>query len=118
MTVVEGPQFRSLNRDDSLSGRRLVRQRVWNMLRRSPRGPGISTGVCNHLFRTTGITAYLENRRFGSKWPSTWQATLIQRRPRFMTGVPTASSPDEIERIGTRGNDDGNRQPRATTGEA
>ncbi len=57
----DGPLFRSLNRDGSLSGRRLTRQRAWEMLRRRARVAGISTEVCNHSFRATGITAYLEN---------------------------------------------------------
>ncbi len=57
----DGPLFRSLNRDGSLSGRRLIRQRAWEMLRRRARAAGISTDVCNHGFRATGITAYLDN---------------------------------------------------------
>ena len=44
------------------SGRRLVRQRAWEMLERNvPGRAGISTDVCNHSFRATGITAYPEN---------------------------------------------------------
>ena len=57
----DGPLFRSLNRDGSLSGRRLVRQRAWELLRRRARVAGISTDVCNHSFRATGITLHLEN---------------------------------------------------------
>ncbi|MDE2790528.1 MAG: tyrosine-type recombinase/integrase [Paracoccaceae bacterium] len=57
----DGPLFCSLNRDGSLSRRRLVRQRAWEMLRRRARVAGISTDVCNQSFRAKGITAYLEN---------------------------------------------------------
>ncbi|MDE0208997.1 MAG: tyrosine-type recombinase/integrase [Boseongicola sp.] len=88
----DGPRFRSLNRDGSLSGRRLTKQRAWGMLRRRVRAAGISTDVCTHSFRAAGITAYLENPGARvSRWPSTWPARRTPRRPSSMTGVLSAS---------------------------
>ena len=57
----DGPLFRSLNRDGSHSGYRLIRQRAWEVLERRARAAEISTDVCNHSFRAIGITAYPEN---------------------------------------------------------
>ncbi len=55
------PLFRSLDRDGSLSERRLNRHSSREMLRRRAVAAGISTDVCNHSFWATGIMAYLEN---------------------------------------------------------
>ena len=57
----DGPLFRALDRDGSLSERRFNRHSAWEMLTRRARFAGVSTPVCNHSFRATGITAYLEN---------------------------------------------------------
>ncbi len=57
----EGPLFRSLERDGPLLDRRFNRQSAWEMLARPARTAGITTPICNHSFRATGITAYLEN---------------------------------------------------------
>jgi site-specific recombinase XerD len=34
---------------------------AWRMLHPRARDAGIPTSVCNHTFRATGITAYLDN---------------------------------------------------------
>ena len=60
-TGQDGLLLRVLERDDSLSGRRLNRHKAWEMICRRARAAGITTDVCNHGFRATGITAYLEN---------------------------------------------------------
>jgi hypothetical protein len=44
-----------------LTGKQFHRISAWKMVQRRTRGAGIATGVCNHTFRGTGITAYLEN---------------------------------------------------------
>ena len=44
-----------------LNGERLHRINAWQMVRRRAKAAGITTEVCNHTFRGTGITAYLEN---------------------------------------------------------
>jgi hypothetical protein len=44
-----------------LSGKRLSRVKGWEMVQRPAAAAGMLTDVCNHTFRGTGITAYLEN---------------------------------------------------------
>jgi len=44
-----------------LTGERLDRINAWKMVHRRAKAAGITTEVCNHTFRGTGITAYLEN---------------------------------------------------------
>jgi integrase len=45
----------------ALNGERLNRTNAWQMVRRWFKAAGITTQVCNHTLRGTGITAYLEN---------------------------------------------------------
>ena len=44
-----------------LSDKRLTRGKAWEMVQRRGKKSGIKTEICNHTFRGTGITAYLEN---------------------------------------------------------
>jgi len=44
-----------------LNGERFNRVNAWQMLQRRAKAAGLSTDVCNHTFRGTGITTYLEN---------------------------------------------------------
>jgi site-specific recombinase XerD len=55
------PLFRTMNRQRNLSQNRLNRTEAWHMVRRRARQSGINTDVCNHTFRGTGITSYLQN---------------------------------------------------------
>jgi site-specific recombinase XerD len=56
------PLFRTIDRKTrNLSKRPLAQPDVWSMVNRRAKAAGISTAVCNHTFRGTGITAYLEN---------------------------------------------------------
>ena len=59
----DGPLFRTVDRKTKkLGATRLDRQRAWAMIKRRAAKAGLSTdGICNHTFRGTGITAYLEN---------------------------------------------------------
>jgi integrase len=55
-------KYRPYGRGEAqLYGKRLNRINAWKMVRRRARAAGITTEVCNHTFRGTGITAYLEN---------------------------------------------------------
>jgi site-specific recombinase XerD len=62
-----GPLFQSIKRrpygrgPPELSGRRLSRTEAWQMVQRRAAAAGIATHICNHTFRSTGITTYLEN---------------------------------------------------------
>ncbi len=57
------PLFRAQERGRKrvLSERRLIEPRAWDMVQRRTRDAGLQTHVCNHSFRGTGITNYLEN---------------------------------------------------------
>ena len=52
---------RSGSGEPSLSGRPYSRMEAWAMVRRRAVAAGIDTKICNHTFRGTGITTYLEN---------------------------------------------------------
>jgi len=54
------PLFRSLDRHGRLTGRRLLRQRVLDLVKRRAEDAGLSPDrVCCHTARATGITAFL-----------------------------------------------------------
>ena len=58
----KGPLFRPWDRRNRvLARKRLIRQRVLDMVKRRVRQAGIHTPICNHSFRATGITTFLEN---------------------------------------------------------
>ncbi|MDR6818768.1 site-specific recombinase XerC [Neorhizobium sp. 2083] len=56
------PLFQTVSRGTKiLSGRPLPQQDAYAMIQRRAIAAGISTAVCNHTFRATGIKAYLKN---------------------------------------------------------
>lgn len=58
----DGPLFRSAGgRADKLSVHRMSTNDVLRMVKRRARSIGLPRGTCNHTFRATGITAYLNN---------------------------------------------------------
>lgn len=58
----DGPLFRSFNRSAGAFERKpLHRANAWAMVRKRARQAGLKEDVCNHTFRGTGITTYLEN---------------------------------------------------------
>ena len=58
----EGPLFRTtVRRTGVLTDRSMTQSDAWRMLQRRARDAGIPTAVCNHTFRATGITAYLDD---------------------------------------------------------
>ncbi len=61
-TSPQSPLFRTIDRHTkTLSDRPLPQANAWEMVNRRARAAGIKTAVCNHTFRGTGITAYLES---------------------------------------------------------
>ena len=85
-----------------LNGERLHRANAWAMVRRRAKAAGITTEVCNHTFRGTGITAYLENggtlekARQMAAHASTRTTQLYDRREDRVTL-------DEVVKINIRG---------------
>ena len=57
----KSPLFRTLDRRRRLTGRRMNRVDVFQMIRRRARRAGLSENISCHTFRATGITAYLDN---------------------------------------------------------
>jgi integrase/recombinase XerD len=55
------PLFRSLNSNRTLTDNRLDRRDCWEMVKRRARNAHLPDGICNHTFRGTGITVFLEN---------------------------------------------------------
>lgn len=56
------PLFRTAyKKTGTLTERRMTQQDAWYMLQRRARKAGITTQICNHSWRTTGITNFLEN---------------------------------------------------------
>ena len=55
------PLFRALDRHRQLSSRRFMRRDCLEMVKRRARNAEIPENVCNHTFRGTGITVFLEN---------------------------------------------------------
>ena len=54
------PLFRSIDRYRQLTPRPMHRQDALRMIKRRAQAIGLPEEVCNHTFRATGITAYLE----------------------------------------------------------
>ena len=55
-----GPIFRSFNRRRQMTERRLHPNEALAMIKRRARAVGLPYTICNHTFRATGITTYLE----------------------------------------------------------
>ena len=57
----KGPLFRTIDRRRRLTDRPLSDRDARYMVKRRAKGAGLSAAICNHTFRATGITAYMEN---------------------------------------------------------
>ena len=58
----KSPLFRSTRgRSRQLTKNALHRTNAWNMVQRRAKDAGIATAICNHSFRATGITNYMQN---------------------------------------------------------
>src|SRR5215831_16685229 len=101
--LFQAMRYRAYGRGEAiLNGDRLHRANAWAMVRRRAKAAGITTEVCNHTFRGTGITAYLENggtlekARQMAAHASTRTTQLYDRREDRVTL-------DEVVRINIRG---------------
>jgi integrase len=92
------PLFRSLDRHRQLTGRRLVAREALAMIKRRARAAGLGDRICNHSFRATGITNYLENNGLLEKA----QRIVAHSSPRTTTLYDRTSDQvdlSEIEKI-------------------
>jgi len=98
----DGPLFRTVDRrTKALGSTRLDRQRAWAIVRRRAQQAGIATpGICNHTFRGTGITAYLENPEARLEHAQQMAAHSDPKTTRLYDRRSDAVSMDEVERIG------------------
>ena len=55
------PLFRTLDRKRRLTDRRMLWQDSWSMIKRRARQAGVSSEICCHTGRATGLTNYMEN---------------------------------------------------------
>jgi site-specific recombinase XerD len=96
----DGALFRtSYRRTGVLTDRPMTQSDAWRMLQRRARDAGIPTAVCNHTFRATGITAYLDN---GGSLENA-QAMAAHESPRttkLYDRTDDQITLDEVEKIG------------------
>ena len=86
---------------EELIPRRLDRQRAWAMVKRRAQRAGIETpGICNHTFRGTGITAYLENPEAKLEHAQQMAAHSDPKTTRLYDRRNDEVTMDEVERIG------------------
>lgn len=57
----KAPLFQTVTREGLLSGEQMTRNDAFRMVKRRAKVAGIPPTTCNHTFRATGITAYLDN---------------------------------------------------------
>lgn len=92
------PLFRSIGRHGEITDRRLDRRDAWAMVKRRASHAGLSSEICCHTFRATGITCYLnsggtlENAQLIAAHSSPRTTKLYDRTADIVTL-------DEIERI-------------------
>jgi site-specific recombinase XerD len=61
IAAVKGtPLFRTFDRKRQLTARRLTPREALAMVKRRARAAGLGEAICNHTFRATGITVYLQ----------------------------------------------------------
>lgn len=92
------PLFQSINRDGQLTGEQMTRNDAFRMVKRRARRAGTPESTCNHTFRATGITAYLDN---GGTIENA-QAIAAHESPRttkFYDRTGDEITLDEIEKI-------------------
>jgi site-specific recombinase XerD len=96
----EGRLFRTAyRRTGVLNDRSMIQSDAWRMLQRRARDAGIPSAVCNHTFRATGITAYLDNS--GSlENAQAMAAHASPRTTKLYDRTDDQITLDEVEKIG------------------
>jgi len=94
----KGPLFRTVSPRRELTLNRMHRADVLRMIKRRARRAGITTVVCCHTFRATGITTYLEN---GGSLEQAQRIAAHEsvRTTKLYDRTSDAVNLDEIERI-------------------
>jgi integrase/recombinase XerD len=94
----KSPLFRTIDRTRTLTANPMSRYDALKMIKRRARAAGLPADICNHTFRATGITAYLDN---GGTIENA-QAIAAHESPRTTKLYDRTSDQitlDEVERI-------------------
>jgi site-specific recombinase XerD len=94
----KGPLFRTIDRHRTVTTNPMSRYDALKMIKRRARAAGLPADICNHTFRATGITAYLDN---GGTIENA-QAIAAHESPRttkLYDRTCDAITLDEVERI-------------------
>ena len=59
LTDKDAPLFQSVDRSGAYTGRQLLRNKAWEMVRRRARQAGVPENICTHTFRASGITEFI-----------------------------------------------------------
>lgn len=94
----KSPLFRTIGPDKKLSARRMHRIDALRMVKRRALDVGLPADTCNHTWRATGITAYLQN---GGSLEHAMQIACHEsaRTTKLYDRTSNDVSLDEIERI-------------------
>ncbi len=92
------PLFRSLRSAHNITERSLLPTNAWHMVRRRTKAAGLDSPICNHSFRATGITVFLDN---GGTIETAAEIASHEspRTTKLYDRTSDALSLDEIERI-------------------
>ena len=95
------PLFCTIDRKTkTLSNRRLNRTEAWYLVKRRAKAADISTEVCNHTFRGTGITAYLSNDTSKLELAQQMAGHADPKTTKLYDRRSDEISLDEVEKIG------------------
>lgn len=94
------PLFCTMDRRRQLTTTRLNRTEVWYMVKRRAKRAGLDTDVCNHTFRGTGLTAYLENPDSRLELAQQMANHADPKTTKLYDRRPEKVTLDEVERIG------------------
>ncbi len=94
----KSPLFRSLASPYAITDRAFLPTNAWHMLKRRAKAAGLEGPICNHSFRATGITVFLEN---GGDLETAAEIAAHEspRTTKLYDRPSDALSLDEIERI-------------------
>jgi integrase len=92
------PLFRTLDRRGRLTVTRLDRREALAMVKRRAVAAGLGGRICNHSFRATGITVYLQNGGTLER-AAAIAAHESPRTTKLYDRTQDAISLDEVERI-------------------
>ncbi|MCF8005495.1 MAG: hypothetical protein K9L32_15075 [Chromatiaceae bacterium] len=101
-SILERPERCAAQDDLSVGDHRSIRSRSlrFRVKRRALQAGLETTGICNHTFRGTGITAYLENPEAKLEHAQQMAAHSDPKTTRLYDRRSDKVSLDEVERIG------------------